>query len=246
MPVSFCSLCFVFESRILLLGVQSFSSRVLSALGMAPTWQPWSPPSSSVHGPAASWEPRLKEARTDDTAHDGAGLGKPIEARSSGTAPGGTEAPFPAVSAGHLAQAAALPDGPWSPTLPTLPTVGDCSRCHAALMRFEIDWDTQLCNRCFNKGKGYDQCTGCLKGLWACERRTGHRRCRDCYTFVCGHCRVGLEVDELRSGKRLCNRCYNVWMRRTGPCLTCGRGLLKHEQEENADWCGRCCHEWAR
>jgi len=243
-PVSFCSLCFVFESRILLLGVQSFSSRVFSALGMPPTWQPWIPHRDQGHEPATGREPKRKKAATDDMVQDEAGPGKHPEAHSSAPALGGAVAPYSGMPVDPLAPAAALTVGRPSPILQNPLAAGDCRRCKTALMRFDMGWNTQLCNRCFNVQQGYDKCKKCRTGLWACERKAGLGLCRGCHTYACRHCEVEVGVDELRYGRRLCNRCYNVWMCFTDRCLSCRRGLLLPEQEANTGWCDPCWQEW--
>jgi len=64
-------------------GVQGFSSRVFSALGMAQEWLPWEPPRSRGHDPAKDREFKRQKAVADNAVHDDAGPENQTRGRSS-------------------------------------------------------------------------------------------------------------------------------------------------------------------
>jgi len=234
---------FCVRTEDLFVGVQSFSSRVFSASGMASAWRPWTPHRGQASEPAMGGVTDSETAATDAMENDETGSGTNSGAHLSAPAPGGAAARHLGMPVDPPASATALPGGRPSPLLPTPPAAGDCDRCNEALMSFEKGWNTQLCNRCFNKSQRYDTCKKCGKGLWTCERNTGLGLCLGCHQYGCKHCQTELEVDELRYAKQCCNRCYNLRKGSTEPCLSCRRGLLLREQAKSG-WCGRCWQEW--
>jgi len=233
---------FCVRTEDIFVGIQSFSSRVFSASGMASTWQPWAPHRGQGNEPAMDTVIDSETAATEAMEDDETGSGTNSGAHLSAPALDGAAARHLGMPVDPPALATALPGDRPSPLRPTPPAAGDCGRCNKALMRFEKGWNTQLCNRCFNELQGYDTCT-CGKGLWTCERNAGLGLCLGCHKYGCKHCRADLEVDELRYGKQCCNRCYNLQTQSTKPCRSCGKGLLLPEQK-NSDWCGPCSQEW--